>query len=177
MVKTILSAVLGLAGVLSLAFAVTEAPRARAGSRPTLDPLALRPFPSSRTSQPKTPAPTVPAPAPTPAAVVAKPEPVPAAAADAGVKAAPAVAAAAPRPPPVGDGLLNLRASDTADVYLDGRKIGSSPLNNVRARSGPHKLRFDCYDAAGNAIAGQVKMITVVADEEQDVEYPCPESQ
>jgi len=73
--------------------------------------------------------------------------------------------------------LLNLRASDTADVYLDGRKIGSSPLNNVRARSGPHKLRFDCYDAAGNAIAGQVKMITVVADEEQDVEYPCPESQ
>jgi hypothetical protein len=108
---------------------------------------------------------------------VAKPEPVPAAAADAGVKAAPAVAAAAPRPPPVGDGLLNLRASDTADVYLDGRKIGSSPLNNVRARSGPHKLRFDCYDAAGNAIAGQVKMITVVADEEQDVEYPCPESQ
>ena len=72
---------------------------------------------------------------------------------------------------------MTLRASDTADVYLDGRKLGSSPVSGVKARAGNHKVRFDCYDAAGNAVAGQVRVVTVAPDEEQEVEYPCPESQ
>lgn len=72
------------------------------------------------------------------------------------------------------EGMLNLRASDTADVYLDGRKLGGSPLLGIKARVGNHKVRFDCYDAAGNTVAGPSQTITVKADAESDVEYPCP---
>jgi len=119
------------------------------------------------------------------AAATAAPSPAPTAAAPAPAATASASApapASPPRPAPaavaaVGDGQLNLRASDTADVYLDGKKLGSSPLVGVKAKAGSHKVRFDCYDAAGNTIAGQVKVITVVANEELDVDYPCPESE
>lgn len=62
-------------------------------------------------------------------------------------------------------------------MYLDGKKLGSSPLVGVKAKAGNHKVRFDCYDAAGNTVAGQVKVVTVAANEELDVDYPCPESE
>ncbi|MFT3713901.1 MAG: hypothetical protein QM817_40085 [Archangium sp.] len=96
-------------------------------------------------------------------------KPPPAAAAN------PPVAAAPPAPKPAAaEGLLNLRASDTADVYLDGKKLGGSPLLGVKARSGNHKVRFDCYDAAGNTVAGPVQVVSVKADAEVDVEFNCP---
>lgn len=84
-----------------------------------------------------------------------------------------------PRPAPVhaaaANGRLNLRASDTADVYVDGRKVGSSPVLGFEAKAGTHRVRFDCYDIEGNAVAGPVKTVTVGADEEQDVAFDCPE--
>jgi hypothetical protein len=89
----------------------------------------------------------------------------------------PAVPAPRPAPPPSADGSLTLSASDTADIYLDGKKVGSSPMRGVKVRAGTHKVRFDCYDAAGNAVTGQVKVVTVTADQELAVTYPCPESQ
>jgi hypothetical protein len=70
--------------------------------------------------------------------------------------------------------MLNLRASDTADVYLDGRKLGGTPLLGVKAKVGNHKLRFDCYDAAGNTVAGPVQTVAVKAEAEVDVEFTCP---
>lgn len=119
---------------------------------------APKPEPVARAPEPK-PEPQ-PEPKPEPAAPEPKAEPAP--------KAEPV--AAAPKP----EGLLNLRASDTADVYLDGKKLGGSPLLGIKAKAGNHKVRFDCYDAAGNTVAGPVQTIAVKADSEVDVEYPCP---
>ena len=96
--------------------------------------------------------------------------PVPAAKPDAG---APAVVIRPP-PQPVGEGLLNLRASDTADVFVDGKKVGGSPIEGLKVRAGAHKVRFDCYDAAGNTVPGAAKTVTVVADSEENVEFTCP---
>ncbi|HEY0880688.1 MAG TPA: hypothetical protein VGD87_04105, partial [Archangium sp.] len=89
-------------------------------------------------------------------------------------KPAPEPVAAKPAPAPPAEGTINLRASDTADVFLDGKKLGGSPLLGVKAKAGPHKVRFDCYDAAGNTVAGTPQTVTVKADAEVDVEFPCP---
>ena len=107
------------------------------------------------------PQPVVAKPAPVAKAPEPKPEPRPEPKAEPVVNAEPVVKAEpAPKPEPVAakpasaDGLINLRATDTADVYLDGKKLGGSPLLGVKAKIGNHKVRFDCYDAAGNTIAG-----------------------
>lgn len=75
---------------------------------------------------------------------------------------------------PAPEGHLNLRASDTADVFVDGKKVGSSPVLGFKAKAGAHKVRFDCYDAAGNTVAGPVQTVSVAADTESDVEFTCP---
>ncbi len=131
------------------------------------EPEAVKPEPVAAKPQPVVVA--------KPAPVAKPPEPKPEPKAEPVVKAEPA-----PRPEPVAakpaaaDGLINLRATDTADVYLDGKKLGGSPLLGVKAKIGNHKVRFDCYDAAGNTIAGPVQTIAVKGDGEVDVEYPCP---
>lgn len=83
-----------------------------------------------------------------------------------------------PKPAPVAappaEGMLNLRASDTADVYLDGKKLGGSPLLGVKAKVGNHKVRFDCYDAAGNTVTGAVQTVAVKPDAETEVDFTCP---
>lgn len=81
--------------------------------------------------------------------------------------------AAKPKPPPA-EGMINLRASDTADVYLDGKKLGGSPLLGIKVRAGTHKVRFDCYDTGGNAVTGQIQTVMVKTGAELDLEYPCP---
>lgn len=131
------------------------------------EPAAKPPAPAAAPAVAKPPAPVAKAPEP----AAKPPEP----------KAEPEVAKPpAPKPEPVAakpapaDGLLNLRATDTADVYLDGKKLGGSPLLGVKAKAGNHKVRFDCYDAAGNTVAGPVQVIAVKAEAEVDVEYPCP---
>ncbi|MCC6332398.1 MAG: hypothetical protein IT380_00255 [Myxococcales bacterium] len=112
--------------------------------------------PEPKQPEPKQPEPKQPPPAKPPEAAARPPVPRPAA-------------------QPGGEGLLNLRASDTADVYVDGKKVGGSPVMGFKAKVGTRRVRFDCYDAAGNAIAGPVKTVTVKVDEEQDVEFTCPE--
>jgi hypothetical protein len=82
-------------------------------------------------------------------------------------------AAAAPKPL-AAEGQLNLRASDTADVFVDGKKAGSSPVLGFKVKVGTHKVRFDCYDTAGNTVAGPVQTVNVAADTETDVEFTCP---
>lgn len=116
-------------------------------------------------------------------------EPKPAVEPRVGVAAAP-VAAKPPaekKAPPTGvgptpatggggvtDGSISLRASDTADVYIDGRKVGSSPVLGHRVKAGKHKIRFDCYDATGESKPGIVQTVDVTVDGEKDVEYECP---
>ncbi len=152
------------------------------------------------------PAPVAPAPAPVagvepvaPPAVVdagarAAPPTVPAATDAAGSAPAPVavsvdagVGAPAPAPVPVpvaapvaagvAEGLLFLRASDTADVFVDGKRVGSAPVLNLKTKAGPHKVRFDCYDAAGNTVAGAVQTVTAAPDKPVDITFACPPSE
>jgi outer membrane biosynthesis protein TonB len=118
---------------------------------------------------------------PRPAVVEAKPSAEP--------KPAPAPVAAkppAPRPPPSGEGVtpatggapaamgqFNLRASDTADVFVDGKKVGGSPVLGLKVKPGKHKIRFDCYDSTGEARPGVAQTHEVGADGEKDVEWDC----
>ena len=115
--------------------------------------------------------------------------PAPGSAAPAGVKStvavvdagAPVKSAPTSTPPDPGAGVagprsgwLNLRASDTAAVYIDGRKVGESPLLGHQVRVGKHQVRFDCFDDSGEARPGVAQAVTVEAEAERDVEFECP---
>lgn len=80
-------------------------------------------------------------------------------------------------PAPVGEGSINLKASDTAEVVIDGRKVGPSPKLGVKLKAGKHKIRFDCYDENGNLKPGKVQVVDIAPDEEQDLDYECPLAQ
>jgi hypothetical protein len=71
-------------------------------------------------------------------------------------------------------GVLNLHASDTADVYVDGRRVGSSPVDGLKVRTGTRRVRFDCYDSAGNAVQGPVQSVTVTVEQPAVVSFNCP---
>jgi hypothetical protein len=182
--KWILIGVCGLLGLGALAIGVMGAlSMSQAGAQPPLavPAVSVRPFPTASAA----PSPSAPLPATdggttaappavdagTPAPLPPPPSPPPAPRPDAG--------AAAPKPPPpppapVGEGFLNLRASDTADVYVDGKKVGGSPIEGLKVKAGTHKVRFDCYDAAGNTLPGAPKTVTVTADAEASLEFACP---
>ncbi len=157
-------------------------------AKPEPEPVAAKPAPTAAKPAPAKPAPVAAKPpaakpppvakAPEPAAKPPEPEPDPEPVAKAPAPKPPEPAAKPPEPvaakPASSDGVINLRATDTADVYLDGKKLGGSPLLGIKAKVGNHKVRFDCYDAAGNTISGPVQVIAVKAEGEVDVEYPCP---
>lgn len=196
-VKWAVSAVFGLLALGALAFGVVSAPSAPPAPRPfVLEPLALRPFPTrdatptpvkapEKTPEkvPEKPAAVVDAgvaPAPAPvvvdAGVPAKaPAPAPVVV-DAGVKAPAPVPVKAPEVAPVAaaEGAMDLTASEAADVFVDNRKVGSAPVMGLKVRAGNHKVRFDCYDAAGNTTPGQAQVVAVTADETASVEFTCP---
>jgi hypothetical protein len=168
----------GLGGLSALGMGLVSGGVSRTPQLASAPPLSLRSFAGG------------PAPAPvaekvadgakTPVPVAAKtpekaPEPAKAPVAAAPVAAKPPPVAAAPAAPaPPAEGLLNLRATDTADVYLDGKKLGGSPMLGVKAKAGNHKVRFDCYDAAGNALTGAAQTVSVKPEAETDIEFPCP---
>ncbi len=149
--------------VLTSAPAITLRPFAEGSIGAAAAPKAAEPV-AEKPAEPVAEKPAEPA-AAKPEPVAAKPEPV---------AAKPEPVAAKPPPPPPAEGMLNLRASDTADVYLDGKKLGGSPLLGVKAKVGNHKVRFDCYDAAGNTLTGAAQTVSVKADGETDVEFTCP---
>ncbi len=156
--------------VLTSAPAITLRPFAEGSIGAAAAPKAAEPV-AEKPAEPVAEKPAEPA-AAKPEPVAAKPEPV--AAKPEPVAAKPEPVAAKPPPPPPAEGMLNLRASDTADVYLDGKKLGGSPLLGVKAKVGNHKVRFDCYDAAGNTLTGAAQTVSVKADGETDVEFTCP---
>ncbi|MBX7101513.1 MAG: hypothetical protein K1X89_27610, partial [Myxococcaceae bacterium] len=151
--------------------AKAEPPKAPEAAPPAPAP---EPKPAPAMAVPDAPKPAAaPAPAPAPAPVAAPaPAPAPAAAA----KPAEAPKPAAPKAPavPVAEGHLNLRASDTADVFVDGRKVGASPIAGFKVKAGKHRVRFDCFDSAGEAKPGPVQTVEVEADGNVDVPYDCP---
>ncbi|MFT3840149.1 MAG: hypothetical protein QM723_24385 [Myxococcaceae bacterium] len=119
------------------------------------------------------------APAPAPEKAAAAPPPpapakAPAKAPAEKAAAAPAPAEAADSPAPAALGIMNLRASDTADVYVDGKKVGGSPLKGFKVKPGKHKVRFDCYQASGETKPGTTQSYDVAADAERDIDYECP---
>lgn len=151
---------------------------AKPAPAPAPKPVEAKPAPAEAKPAPA----PAPPPAPAPAPAEAKPAPAPAE-----PKPAPVAAKPAPKAAPEGGGVvpatggaapigqLNLRASDTADVYVDGKKVGGSPILGLKVKPGKHKVRFDCYDASGEAKPGVTQTHDVAADGEKDVEYECPE--
>ncbi len=71
-------------------------------------------------------------------------------------------------------GVLNLRASDTADVFVDGKKAGGSPQLGFKVKPGKHKVRFDCYQPTGETKPGITQTYDVAKDGQRDVDYECP---
>jgi cytoskeleton protein RodZ len=157
----------------------------KAVPKPAEAPVEAAPVAPAAAVPVAAPAAVVPAPVPEKPAIVdaavARPAPVVAPA------AAPVAAKPAPTAPKSGegavkpaaggsttDGSLNLRASDTADVYIDGRKVGGSPVLGHRVKAGKHKVRFDCYDGSGEPRPGIVQTVEVAVEGERDVEYECP---
>ncbi|MBX7115581.1 MAG: PEGA domain-containing protein [Myxococcaceae bacterium] len=153
-----------------------EAPVAPAAAKPVEEakpapaavpapaPVAAPPAPIA--AKPATAAVPKPAPAPKPAAV----------AAPAAHPVAPSVATAEPaEAAPAEEGTLNLSASDTADIFIDGKKVGSSPVTGKKVKAGKHKVRFDCYDANGETKPGAVQTVEVGANDEKAVEFTCPQ--
>jgi len=88
------------------------------------------------------------------------------------VKSAPSPTAP---PAPHEDATLNLRANRTADVYLDDKKLGTTPLESFKTKARTYQVRFDCYDSAGNVIPGENRAVIAKPNEEQLVEFSCPE--
>ncbi len=178
-VNLIASVVLGVGGFSVIGLAAAQAPTAQPLSAPAIAAVALRPLPTllGVLAPPPPPAPVAKAPVETakPPSEAAKNPP-----AQPKVAAPPKAGAAPPPnpapPAPVGEGTLTMQASDTADVYLDGKKLGSSP-QSVKARAGGHRVRFDCYDAAGNTVTGAVKTVTLAADQDLEVPFQCPDAQ
>lgn len=190
--KSVLIGLCGLLGLGALAFGVMGGlGLSAAGPQPpvTVAEVSLRPFPSGSavvavvvdggTAPAAVDAGATAPSAPIDAGAPTPPPPTPPANPPAPKDAGVAVAPKPPPPPPqpVGEGVLNLRASDTADVFVDGKKVGGSPIEGLKVRAGTHKVRFDCYDAAGNTVPGASKTVTVAADGEQSVEYPCPSAE
>ncbi|MBK7861350.1 MAG: hypothetical protein IPJ65_22605 [Archangiaceae bacterium] len=167
--------------------AVAAAAPAPAKPEPKPEPVAA-PAPKPEPVKPEVakPEPVAPAPKPEPVAKPApapapvQPKPAPAPAPEAAPKpavAAPAPAAAPPPPAEQGEGTVNLKASDTAEIVIDGRKIGPSPKLGLKLKAGRHKIRFDCYDENGNLKPGKLQQVDLKADEERDVDYECPFAQ
>jgi outer membrane biosynthesis protein TonB len=154
---------------------------------PPAPAAAPEPVKEVEAPKPAPPAPKEEAPAPAPT-----PKPKPAARAQPSEDEPPPLPRAKPPPPaprepkepkeeaappaaaPGGEGVANFKASDTAEVVLDGRKIGPSPKLNVKLKAGKHKVRFDCYDENGNLRPGKVQQLNVTADGEYNVDYDCP---
>jgi hypothetical protein len=192
-VKWIFVVLFALGGLSALGMGFVSGGVSRTPQLASAPPLSLRAFAGGAAvavAAEKAPDEAAKTPEKTPEPVAAKtpekaPEPVAAKTPEKAPESAKAPVAAAPvaaKPPPVAaapaappaEGLLNLRASDTADVYFDGKKLGGSPLLGVKAKAGNHKVRFDCYDAAGNTMTGAAQTVSVKPDAETDIEFTCP---
>jgi PEGA domain len=177
LVTLIASVVLTIVGFSVIGYGVAQAPAERPLSVPAFASVSLRALPTllgalSAPPPAKATAPTAKAPAEDTTKAAVDPNKTAKAAAPAKANPAPAPVAAAP----AGEGTMTLQASDTADVYLDGKKLGSSP-QTVKSKAGTHRVRFDCYDAAGNTVTGAVKTVTLAADQELEVPFQCPDAQ
>ncbi|MHB8875882.1 MAG: PEGA domain-containing protein [Myxococcaceae bacterium] len=156
---------------------------AAAAPAPAADDLGLEPLAPAPAAKPA-------AAAPPPVAIVA---PKPAAAAPAVVPAAspaapkaavvPAVAVAPAAAPPAAPkpavkkladdaGALNLKSDYPADVFVDGRKVGKTPLVGYRVNAGNYKVRFDCV-VDGTKVPGTAKSVNVPSYSDVDVDHEC----
>lgn len=150
---------------------VAVAPKAEPKPEPA-KPEPAKPEPKPAPVREPKPEPVAkPAPPPREPKPAAEPKPAPEPKAEETNVAAPAAPAGG------GEGSINLKASDTAEIVIDGRKVGPSPKLGVKLKAGKHKIRFDCYDENGNLKPGKVQTVDVRADEEHDVDYECPFAQ
>ena len=68
-------------------------------------------------------------------------------------------------------GQLNLNASGTAEVYVDGQKVGVAPVTR-HVPTGRHKVRFDCLSGEGRK-QGANRTVEVPPFSEVSVDFEC----
>ena len=121
--------------------------------------------PTPRPSPPATPRPT---PAPTPR-VEARPVPSPVAVAPpvtVPTPPAPTPPAPTPEPAPSGEGLLQVAVRPWGEVSVDGRSIGTTPLDRMTLPAGPHviRIRHPAYEPVERRVTvrpGQTEKVAV----------------
>ena len=69
-------------------------------------------------------------------------------------------------------GDLTVRSNETADVMLDGKRIGSAPMERQRVRAGEHSLRIDCLLADGRH-QGTARSVEIFPYSEVTVTNTC----
>ena len=69
-------------------------------------------------------------------------------------------------------GQLNLKADQTAEVYVDGRRIGVTPVLGHKVSIGRHRVRFDCLTPDGKK-RGSDQRVKVPPLGEVLVEHKC----
>ena len=125
---------------------------------------------------------------PEPVAVVeAKPEPEPVAEAKPEPTPEPvAVVEAKPEPKPVPKpvvkpastvqpatyGKLNLRADYPATVYVNGRRVGKTPLSGLKTKSGKLYVRFDCV-VEDTLMRGKARAVNLDEDGVVTLDHAC----
>jgi hypothetical protein len=85
--------------------------------------------------------------------------------------AAPAPAAKSRPAAPDDSGALNLITSGEANVFVDGRAVGRSPVRGVSVKPGEHAVRFECL---ADTTRSAERKVNVPAFAEVDVEHACP---
>ena len=70
------------------------------------------------------------------------------------------------------DGRLNLKSNGASEVWVDGKKIGRSPMQGVVVSAGKHSARFDCV-GDGGARRGSNLSVEVPPFAEVDVDFDC----
>ena len=121
-------------------------------------PVSATPAPSA---VPPSPTPR-PRPSPSPRAVVVPPAPPPSLAIAPPVTAPPVTAA----PAPVGNGLLQVVVKPWGEVVVDGRAIGTTPLDRVSLAAGVHALEvrhplYEPWEARVTVRPGQTERVVV----------------
>jgi type IV secretory pathway VirB10-like protein len=73
-------------------------------------------------------------------------------------------------------GQLNLKADQTAEVYVDGRKVGVTPVLSHKVSIGRHRVRFDCLTPDGKK-RGSDQRVKVPPLGEVLVEHKCADAE
>ena len=76
-----------------------------------------------------------------------------------------------PPQPPRETGTLNFLATAVAEVLVDDKKVGTTPLRGQVFKVGSYRIQFVC---AGARVRSPQRLVEVLPFTETDIEHRCP---